>query len=313
MTELRLIRKIVRRNNKADSVKEEFKSDAQKGTARQPKPEGTILSSDSITEEDFMEREFPNRPFILKPWMKCGTLSILYAKRGIGKTWFSLALAVAITRKQLIGRWEPVTPVGCIYLDGEMPRDEIQARLKKLTNGLPPAQAPLSIISKEEIICNRGRIPDLGDEKWRNDLLDDLKNNSQYRLLIIDNLSCLLAKKNENIKQHWDDVNQWLLRLRANGIAAIVVHHAGKNGDQRGSSGHEDNMDYSICLTKSQAFAMLRGPSMQIDFEKCRNLNEEESSSFSLRIVDTDKFHNRPWETTHNNNRMRGLLDMDDD
>ena len=44
--------------------------------------------------------------------------------------------------------------------------------------------------------------------------------------------------------------NEWILYLRAKGKSVIFVHHAGKNGKQRGSSRREDVLDTVIFLKK---------------------------------------------------------------
>jgi len=55
-------------------------------------------------------------------------------------------------------------------------------------------------------------------------------------LLILDNLSTLLASGSEGASDGWLPVQNWLLRLRRKGIAVLLIHHAGVNGRQRGTS-----------------------------------------------------------------------------
>ena len=47
----------------------------------------------------------------------------------------------------------------------------------------------------------------------------------------------------KHISPHFAPMQQWLLRLRRRGVSVLVVHHAGKNGDQRGISKREDLLD----------------------------------------------------------------------
>lgn len=42
---------------------------------------------------------------------------------------------------------------------------------------------------------------------------------------------------------------KWLLSLRHTGYAIVLIHHAGKSGDQRGASRREDLLDTSIKLS----------------------------------------------------------------
>ena len=54
--------------------------------------------------------------------------------------------------------------------------------------------------------------------------------------LILDNLSSLTAALRENDSDSWSPIQQWLLRLRRRGISVLIVHHAGKGGEQRGNA-----------------------------------------------------------------------------
>ena len=40
----------------------------------------------------------------------------------------------------------------------------------------------------------------------------------------------------------------WLLRLRRQGVAVLLVHHAGRSGNPRGTSKREDVLDTVIQL-----------------------------------------------------------------
>jgi putative DNA primase/helicase len=40
----------------------------------------------------------------------------------------------------------------------------------------------------------------------------------------------------ENEAESWSPVADWVLHLRRRGIAVILIHHGGKNGQQRGTS-----------------------------------------------------------------------------
>jgi len=163
---------------------------------------------------------------------------MVFADRGLGKTWFSLTIAIAVTRGLPIGPWKTVNPVGCLYLDGEMAREDLQSRLRQLTAGLPAAQAPFNILSSEDLKAHNEPAIDLVDENCRKNILSDLKYDKSIQLLIVDNISCLAPRISENSKIPWDDVNQWLLELRAIDVAVILVHHTGKTGTQRGTSAH---------------------------------------------------------------------------
>ena len=54
--------------------------------------------------------------------------------------------------------------------------------------------------------------------------------------LILDNLSTLCPSRSEMANDAWVMMQQWLLRLRRQGKSVLLIHHAGTNGRQRGTS-----------------------------------------------------------------------------
>jgi hypothetical protein len=65
-------------------------------------------------------------------------------------------------------------------------------------------------------------------------------------LLILDNLSTLLANGSEGASDAWLPMQHWLLKLRRRGVAVLLIQHAGANGRQRGTGRREDALDTVI-------------------------------------------------------------------
>jgi DNA-binding CsgD family transcriptional regulator len=68
----------------------------------------------------------------------------------------------------------------------------------------------------------------------------------------------------------------FILQLRTRGISAILVHHSGKSGDQRGTSHREDVLDTVINLRRPGNYRAGDGARFEIIFEKARNLHGEQ-------------------------------------
>src|SRR5690606_230736 len=66
----------------------------------------------------------------------------------------------------------------------------------------------------------------------------------------------------------------WLLSLRHKGYATLLVHHAGKLGDQRGASRLEDPVDTTIKLTPGTA-PKGDGASLNLEFTKTRGVKPQ--------------------------------------
>ena len=90
-------------------------------------------------------------------------------------------------------------------------------------------------------------------------------------LLILANLSTLCSGRGENASDAWLPMQRWLLRLRRKGVAVLLVHHAGTNGRQRGTSRREDALDTVIALRRPENYSPDQGCRFEIHFEKLRN------------------------------------------
>ena len=109
-------------------------------------------------------------------------------------------------------------------------------------------------------------------------------------LICVSNISALTPGVAENPKEDWDPINQWLISLRHLGVATIILHHAGKGGLQRGTSGREDAMDTIIKLDYPKNYDPNEDYAwFNVGFEKSRNLKPGESKrGFNLRVVPDD-------------------------
>src|SRR5262245_10518654 len=92
----------------------------------------------------------------------------------------------------------------------------------------------------------------------------------RLQVLVLDNVSALFPGIDESKKQDWKPINAWLIRLRHRGITVIVGHHAGKNGQQRGTSGRKDALDTIIALTSPPGYKPEENCHFHLHFEKSR-------------------------------------------
>jgi hypothetical protein len=109
------------------------------------------------------------------------------------------------------------------------------------------------------------------------------------KVLILDNLSTLACGMKENEADSWELVNNWLLDLRRRKIAVVIVHHAGRSGEMRGTSKREDNVFWIIALddTKKNADDK-RGARFVSRFTKSSRNTQEEVPAYEWHLV-TDK------------------------
>ena len=211
---------------------------------------------------------FPPKRQILKPWLSDHSISLIAGDRGTGKTWFALSIADAITRGISFGPWNADTPVKCLYLDGELPPQDIQERLMALNPDIN-ADCRLLIYSNAMTVMHGASPASLLDPDWKARMKAFLVGND-IKVWIVDNLSALAPGIDENSKREFDPINQFFLELRFAGISTIILHHTGKKGGQRGTSAREDIIDTSIILKKPSDYSASQGARFVLSFTKSR-------------------------------------------
>lgn len=206
------------------------------------------LDSCVVDFKDLLQMDIPKRVKLFD-WLPEGGIVMVYGGRGIGKTFFSLSLAGSLASGSPFLKWGvPTKMVGALIIDGEMALNDLRSRLTDLLIKQP--EKPLKIISSEVAFARTERDINLVDDEQRKDLLTVLDADKEIRLVVIDNISCLFSGIRESSKDDWEQVTPWLLAMRRRGVAVLLVHHAGKGGDQRGTSGREDLLDTVIRLER---------------------------------------------------------------
>lgn len=230
------------------------------------------LSKSILTGEAFAKLSLPPRKTYLHPWLTEQSISLITGWRGLGKTWFAISILDAITKKHPLGPWRCLNSAPCLYLDGEMTTHDTKVRL--LAFGAEERETPLLIYSGAYASFMGHPRPDLLDAEWRKSFKTQLLEQ-QVKVWVADNIGSLSPGAKESAKEDWDPVNQWLLNLRFSGIATILIHHEGKKGTQRGTTGREDNIDNSISLKKPSNHKTEDGASFIVTFLKNRTNGED--------------------------------------
>lgn len=156
-------------------------------------------------------------------------------------------------------------------MDGEMRCVDISERLKLLRLKNP---GNLTIISSE-ILYLDGQTLNINSSEDQEKILraiEDFKDEGRWPdVIIFDNLSSLVLGADESDNSALDGLLKWLWGLRHADHAVIIVHHAGKNGDQRGASRREDQLDTVIKLKKPDSDeAPSEGARFTVTFPKTR-------------------------------------------
>ena len=244
--------------------------------------ESQVLATASA--DDFLSTQFPPREMVLAPILPSQGLAMIYSRRGVGKTYLTLAIAHAVARGGTFLRWSAPRPRQVLFVDGELPAPVLQQRLRAIVSGLPKIEPRLPDSRYLRIITpdlQRGAMPDIATTRGQSMIESRLEGGD---LLVLDNLSCLARSGKENEGESWIPVQDWALRLRQKGICVLFLHHAGKGGQQRGTSRREDLLDTVIALRQPDDYCATEGLRAQVRFEKARGFFGEDARAFEVRM-----------------------------
>jgi putative DNA primase/helicase len=236
----------------------------------------------AVNVGELLSMEIPPREMLLAPILPRKGLVMAYSRRGVGKTHLSLGIAYAVASGGKFLRWTSPEARRVLLLDGEMPLVTLRERLAAIvaaSDTEPPDASYLRLIAADH---QQDGIPDLSTAEGIEAIEPFIADGID--LVIIDNLSTLCRSGKENESESWGPVQEWLLHLRRKGISVLIVHHAGKNGAQRGTSKREDVLDTVINLVHPEDYQPDQGARFEVHFEKLRGFVGESAKPFEARL-----------------------------
>ena len=257
-----------------------------------------------INAEELLTRQFPPRVTILSPWLPQQGLAMVHGPRGLGKTHIGLNVAYAVASGGSFLGWQADTPRRVVYIDGEMPAGLLKARLATIV-AKAEREAPrpdyFQLVASD---LEPDGLPDLADPEAQR-YFDGVIKDAEF--IIIDNLSTLARGSKENDADGWGPVQDFLLRLRRAGKSVLVIHHSGKNGNQRGTSRKEDVLDTVIGLRRPPDYNQAQGARFEVHFEKARGFFGPDAESFEAQLLDDGTWHIKPIVVPDNDEDIRAL------
>jgi AAA domain len=123
-----------------------------------------------------------------------------------------------------------------LYVDGEMHIGDIQERARLLMDAVPDisrtkAKSNLQFLARQQQDPTID-FPEISDAKpggGQERILEKVLDG-RFDLLILDNFSTLGRVADENAASSFDDIQSFLLKLKTEKVATILVHHTGKSG-----------------------------------------------------------------------------------
>ncbi|MEH2576508.1 AAA family ATPase [Bradyrhizobium sp. AZCC 1708] len=237
---------------------------------------------DPICLTEFAKLKLPPRKMLLHPILPEKGLAMLFAGRGIGKTHVALGIAHAVSCGGTFLRWEAQKPRSVLYVDGEMPQQALQERIKALQAGSirgPDAGAFKFLCMDAQELGQTINLADAKHQRKLNGFLNDVS------FLVLDNMSTLMNGGPENDAESWDSMQAWLLQLRRKGVTVLIVHHASRGGNARGTSKREDVLDTVIQLKHPSDYSPADGARFEVHLTKARGIFGQDAEPFEAKLV----------------------------
>lgn len=243
---------------------------------------------------ELLALDVPPRGHILHPVIPEQGLVMLFADRGTGKTFTALHMAYAVASGGKVFNWQAETPRRVLYVDGEMPLAAMQDRIAMQVDA---AEMPIADPDFFKLITPDLQpdfvMPNLALPEGQQQLEPYLQG---VELLVIDNLSTLCRTGGANNEDHWADVQSWILSLRRRKISVLLVHHASKNGTQRGTIAKEDVLDTVIKLSRPKDYEPEQGARFAVTLTKARGEYGGAVEPFEATLLDGCRWQVRPIE-----------------
>ena len=239
----------------------------------------------TLNLSEFLKLQLPPRRLMLAPWLSEKGTAMIYSPRGVGKTLLGLSTGYAVASGGNLLGWPASEPRRVLYIDGEMTAAEMQRRLAAIVAGFKGEAAPdyFRMLSAD---VTEGGLPDLATPEGQR-VFDDAIGDAE--LTMLDNISTLCRSGKENEAEGWQAVQDWALAHRRAGRSLVFVHHAGKGGNQRGTSKREDVLDTVIALRHPQDYRPDDGARFEVHFEKHRGFYGVDAEPFEARYEERDR------------------------
>jgi hypothetical protein len=209
----------------------------------EPNPKRDAVNR-ALSVQEWLARKLPPRDYLLGNVITSTSRMLLWAPTGIGKTMLAIALGMAMGHGNGFVHWNGVRPVRVLYVDGEMPRELLQERLRDEAERLGVEPDNVFLLSKED--CT-GMTP-LNTRAGQLFIDARIKELGCVDFIIFDNIMALIAGDQKD-EECWRQTLPWVLSLTRRKIGQLWIHHTGHDETHGyGSKTREWQMDTVVQL-----------------------------------------------------------------
>lgn len=230
---------------------------------------------DDLTVEAWLRRELPARDYLFKNVLCTTSRWIINGETGVGKTLFGLELGFAAAAGSDFLSWKGGRPCRVMYLDGEMPAETLQERIRSAADVY--GTVDLYAYNRDEL--KLGEMPPLNTDSGRAWLMREI-SAVQPDLLIGDSLMCLLAGSLSD-EEPWLPMKALIRHLSAQHVAQIWLHHTGHDVSKGfGTKTREWEMDTVAMMSKRDD-----NEGLTLEFTKARLRTPATAAMFKTQVI----------------------------
>lgn len=232
---------------------------------------------------DFLKLEFPPLEYFLFPYLRTQGTMMVHAARGVGKTQWAVAAALAMATGTPFLRSHAPKPVPVLYVDGELPGGLLQERVREAVQRLPKncylTPNYLRLVTPD---LQDGRMPNLVERDGQKQIEDKI---GDAKVVILDTISTLFrTNQDANQEMSWVGPQDWILSLRQNGISTLLLHHQSRSGNARGTGKKEDILDVVAALSWPEGYDAEEGCRFKFELQKARHVFGKDAAPFEAEL-----------------------------
>lgn len=240
-------------------------------------PEAAII----LDYNEILSYVYPPREYVVEPIIKTSSLTMVFGEKGFGKSLITTGIGCAVATGTEFLKWKAPKQRKVLYIDAEMAFPDVKN--ERIPVVFKDKTVDMGFFRYWSFDIQKDPFPCLSKPVARKMIEDRLEDTE---LLILDNVSTLVLNGDENAAEEWGPIQQWLLTLRKR-MAIILIHHAGRNGLQRGTTKREDTLDTIIALRHPKDYVKgSEGLRAEVHYDKSRGFWGAAAEPFEVKLTD---------------------------
>lgn len=205
------------------------------------------------SDVEIIEAALQQRTYLIAPWMRRGSITMVHGYSGSGKSWFLTNVLWHLALGRTVGPYEIERPARTLYLDFENSGSTIAARMRVMAKSYGDPGQHFAVWSPALIRPEAGGDMNLATKEGMQRLQAWI-GSVQPDVVVIDTVRSAWPGMEENKAEAWAPVNQLLLTLRNAGLSVVVVHHSTKPGEhgvrESGSSNQLSQLENQLKVSQ---------------------------------------------------------------